>query len=65
MNKIRLTYENMFLDGGTRKYLGSDGNVYYVDDRLQTTTKGEIYDSYPGNKDAKMLNKNDFEFVES
>jgi hypothetical protein len=55
----------MFLDGGTRKYLGSDGNVYYVDDRLQTTTKGEIYDSYPGNKDAKMLNKNDFEFVES
>ena len=63
--KITLIYEDMYLDGGTRKYLGSDGNTYYADYRLKTITEGEIYDSYPGNKNAKMLNKNDFKIIES
>lgn len=62
--KIKLTYQNVFLDGGTKVYSGSDYKIYYVDYRLGTTTAGELYDKYPGDEGAKMLDKNDFEFIE-
>lgn len=61
--KIKLQYHNTYLDGGTEVYSGSDHKIYYVDYRLGTTTHGEIFDRYPDNEGAKMLNKNCFEFI--
>ena len=37
---------------------------YYLDYRIGTKTKGELYDKYPGDKDAKIVNKEDFEIIE-
>lgn len=61
MTKIKLRYETSARDGGTKVYVGSDGKSYYEDHRLTTKTKGSLYDTYPNNPTAKMLNWCDFE----
>ena len=61
MNKIKLTYKATYIDGGTNLYIGSDGKSYYEDYRLQTKTKGALYNDYPDHSSAKILNWGDFE----
>ena len=60
---IKLRKVNAYLDGGTVLYLSEDGVSYYEDRRLGTKTPGEIYSSYPGEPNAKMLKKADFDLV--
>ena len=44
-----------YKDGGTKEYKGWDGKHYFVDHRISSKTKGEIYDRYPSDKDAVPL----------
>lgn len=61
MTKIKLRYKDTARDGGTKVYVGSDGKSYYEDYRIQTKTKGSLYNDYPNHSSAKMLNWSDFE----
>ncbi len=36
---------------------------YYLDNRNNSITKGELFDKYPSDQGAKMLNKNNFNFL--
>ena len=36
---------------------------YYIDKRINSTTKGELYDSYPSDEGAQILNKSNYNFV--
>ena len=44
---------------------GSYGNCqkYCIDNRIHSTTKGELYDRYPSKEGAKILNKEDFKIL--
>ena len=44
-------------DGGTEVYRGWDGNSYYVDYRIASKTRGQVYNAYPGDKDAILLRR--------
>ena len=44
---MKIQYVDSYLDGGT-VVIGADNfKRYYIDDRLQTKTKGEVFDQYP------------------
>jgi hypothetical protein len=43
-------------DGGTKVCLGEDGKTYFIDRRIFTKTKGKVYDKYPSEEGAQMLN---------
>jgi len=45
--KVRVDAITTYKDGGTKQIVLSDGLTYYVDNRLLSTTKGEVYASYP------------------
>lgn len=60
-SKIKLSKLSTFRDGGTKSYKGSDGNVYYIDGRINSTTKGEIFNEYP-KENSTPLDKNNFVF---
>lgn len=36
---------------------------YYLDGRLGSGHKGELFDKYPSDKDAKILDKTKFNFI--
>ena len=36
---------------------------YCIDNRIHSTTKGELYDRYPSKEGAKILNKEDFKIL--
>lgn len=42
-----------FLDGGTIELWCSNGKHYYIDNRLDGTTVGKVYDAYP--PDGKII----------
>lgn len=42
-------------DGGTKVAAGSDGNIYYIDHRIGTKTPGLVYDKYPSDKGANII----------
>ena len=46
---------NSFKDGGTEEYKGWDGKSYFVDHRIRTKTRGKVYDRYPGDKGAVLM----------
>lgn len=37
---------------------------YYLDNRIGSETKGELFDRYPGNEGAIMLDKSKFNFIQ-
>jgi len=45
--KVRIDAIDVYLDGGTNRIVLSDGLTYFVDNRIQSTTRGEVYASYP------------------
>lgn len=61
-NKITLKYAGKFRDGGTTQYRGSDNKIYCIDGRINSLTKGEIFDRYPGYEGAQQLDKNNFSY---
>ena len=44
---MKIIHTNSFLDGGTIKISCDNHKVYYIDNKLRTKTRGEVYDSYP------------------
>jgi hypothetical protein len=45
-----------YLDGGTVVAVTDEGS-FYLDQRINTKTRGQIFDSYPGSKGAKLVNE--------
>lgn len=75
-NKIKLEKVSIYRDGGTSKWIEPSvkeslktveeakiAAYYFVDNRVYSTTKGELFDRYPSNEGAILLNKNNFEFL--
>ena len=44
-----------YRDGGTKIYVDEEGKQYFEDQRIGTATRGEFFDLYPGNKDARKV----------
>lgn len=74
----KLIQINAFKDGGTSVWMEPEvynsiknkddaekAVKYYLDNRLESQTKGELFDRYPSDKGAIMLDKSEFEFLES
>ena len=55
MKTIDVKEISMYKDGGTTVYKSTKGKLYYKDGRLRTETKGKIYDRYPSDEGAKLL----------
>jgi len=55
MRTVKVRQTNMYRDGGTKELTDKDGNVYYQDFGIFSPTRGKIYDKYPGDKNAKIL----------
>lgn len=60
--KIKLKLVGVIRDGGTWVYYGSDRRNYYIDNRMNSSNKGSIYDHYPQYASAQ-LDINDFEII--
>lgn len=52
---MRAKVVGKFRDGGTTKVLATDGKHYWVDHRIGSKTKGQVYDRYPGEEGAILL----------
>lgn len=74
----KLKQVNAFKDGGTSVWMEPEvynsiknkddeekAVKYYLDYRMGSQTQGELFDRYPSDKGAIMLNKNEFEFLDS
>ena len=46
---------SIYKDGGTYTFV-KNGKTYYVDRRIGTKTRDSVYDRYPGNAGAKIVN---------
>ena len=46
---------SIYKDGGTYTFV-KNNKTYYVDRRIGSTTKNKVYDRYPGDKGAKIVN---------
>lgn len=44
---MKITHVSSYLDGGTTVITCDNRKRYYIDDRLHTKTKGEVFDAYP------------------
>tara|TARA_R110001606_G_C15168440_1_gene627858 strand:- start:41 stop:319 length:279 start_codon:yes stop_codon:yes gene_type:complete len=51
---MKITNIDSYKDGGTMKIV-TDVLIYYIDNRLKSDTKGDIYIGYPGNEDSKKV----------
>lgn len=40
-----------------------DCEKFYLDNRIGSSTKGELFDKYPGEEDAVMLDKTQYNFL--
>jgi len=49
---------NSYKDGGTIKLDTTDG-VYYIDNRIKSTTKGVIYKGYPEKDNSNAIEEQD------
>ncbi len=45
------------------KIISKTNLKYYLDNRINSKTKGELYDRYPSDEGAKILDKSQFNFV--
>lgn len=55
MREILVTEFGRIRDGGTVTYVSELGLKFFVDNRIGTKTKGAVYDRYPGDEGAKIL----------
>ena len=74
--KIVIQKNGVYRDGGTTVYIepsvkqslktiddADKCQKYYLDNRIGSTTKGELYDRYPSDEGAVILDKNNFELI--
>lgn len=75
-NIIDIIQLSIYRDGGTTVWVSVEDRYvikkaedienckkYYMDNRISSNTKGELYDSYPSAKGAKILDKSNYNFV--
>lgn len=62
-NKLKLILLSIISDGGTKVYVDEKGQNYYLDNRIASTTKGKMYDKYPNDKDAKIIDNEEYEII--
>ena len=55
MKIIKVKEVSRYRDGGTTVFKSTKGKLYYRDSRIMTETKGKIYDRYPSDNGAKLL----------
>lgn len=55
MIKTKITQTGLYRDGGTICAVDRDGKAYYVDNRIGSETKGRVFDKYPGEDDAILV----------
>jgi hypothetical protein len=67
--KITLIKINIYKDGGTSVWINKidktdfkNTPLFYLDNRIGSTTKGELFDKYPDDENALMLDKTNFIF---
>lgn len=53
--EILVKHHGTYKDGGTECYIDENGGVYYIDNRINSTTKGKIYNKYPSDNGARIL----------
>lgn len=58
MKSLQLVLTGLvYRDGGTCEvYCPKTDEYYYIDMRIRTETKGSLYDRYPGDAEAKIIN---------
>lgn len=74
----KLVKVSVFRDGGTSMWMEpqvrdniktiedvDNAQSYYLDGRIGSQTQGELFDRYPKDENAIMLDKSEFEFLES
>jgi hypothetical protein len=73
---IEIEKISIIKDGGTSCWINPDVRKsiktmddakncqqYYLDNRIGSKTKGELFDRYPGDSGATMLDKSNFKFL--
>lgn len=78
MEFIELKRCGIYSDGGTTVWINSEieknlkslaeaitCQKYYIDGRFGSKTKGELFDRYPSNEGAMILDKTQFKFLEN
>lgn len=55
MTKTRITETGRCRDGGTILAVDETGKSYYVDGRIGSETKGLVFNKYPGEDDAMLV----------
>jgi hypothetical protein len=55
MKTIIVTRRGIFKDGGTEEYQDKERNHYFIDKRINSKTKGKVFDKYPSDVGAKIL----------
>ena len=54
--EVLVTEVGRFRDGGTIHYRNAGGLDFFLDNRIQTKTKGAVYDRHPSAEGAQRLN---------
>ena len=44
---MKIVHVNSYLDGGTSVIFCDNRKAYYIDERIYSKTKGEVFDAYP------------------
>lgn len=52
---VTVTNRGTYKDGGTQEFQDRQGKKYFVDGRISSKTKGKVYDRYPSDAGAKIL----------
>jgi len=73
INLVKIT---VYRDGGTSVWVrpevkasvktiqeALDSEAFYLDNRIGSSTKGELFDKYPGKEGAIMLDKTQYNFL--
>ena len=60
LKSIFIKYSNSYKDGGTKEYRDKNNNKYFLDYRINSKTRGELFDRYPDESGAIMLDLNEF-----
>lgn len=55
MIKTKITQTGLYRDGGTIHAVDETGKSYFVDGRIGSETKGRVFNEYPGEDGALLV----------
>ena len=64
MERTELTLYSIYRDGGTTEWIDQNNCKYYLDGRINSPTKGQLFDRHPRDISAIKLDQNQFTFVD-